>query len=71
MVKNFPKLQGPMIHSIILGLKYSLNFLKDSFIPCRKFSGGVGFLCGGHFSGGIFPSVINFKGAFSSRVSCN
>ena len=50
------KLQGLIIHPIILSLKYNLDFLKGIFIPW------------GHFSGGIFPSEVNFNGAFFPSV---
>ena len=52
-----------IVHPIVFGLKYNLNFLKRSFIPWRLFSGSGGLsraiFCG-HFSLGI---------NFSRRIS--
>ena len=52
---NSFKLQGLIIHPIILGLKNNLNFMKGIFIPWKQFFGGEGspgaLFCG-HFSFG-------------------
>ena len=62
-MRNSSKLQDLRIHVIIVGLKYSLNFLKGNFIPWTNIlEVGVPL---GHFSGSIFPPVVNFKWAFS------
>ena len=61
---------GLIVRSIILGLKYNLNFLKCSFITWRLFfdsEGSSGEIFWEHFSLGI----KFFKGAFSSGVSYN
>ena len=50
------KFWGLIVHHIILGLKYNLNFLKGSFISRSLFStseGLFGAIFWGHFSVGI------------------
>ena len=69
-MSNSSKLWSEIVLLIILGLKYYLNFLKGSFIPCTLFSGSGG-LSGAIFSGHSSLGIKFFKGDFSSGVSYN
>ena len=65
-MRDSSKLQGMIIHPVILALKYNLNFLKGSFIPSRQLSEG-----GGSSGASFFSFVVNFERAFYVGLSYN
>ena len=63
--ENSSKLYGLIIHLVKLGLKYNLNFWRvTSFLGGNSLGAGAALEL---FSGGILPSVVNFKGFFPWR----